>query len=66
MRQTHKQTLQPSQKRFRRPTAYDVYYLAVADLLDCELWTADRRLVTAVHDAFTNAKLVGVDQFTPE
>lgn len=53
-------------ERFRRPTAYDAYYLAVADLLDCELWTADRRLVAAVQGLFTNAKLVGVDEFKPE
>jgi predicted nucleic acid-binding protein len=34
--------------RFNRPKAYDAQYLALADLLGCELWTADRRLVNAV------------------
>ena len=34
--------------RFNRPKAYDAQYLALADLLGCELWTADRRLVSAV------------------
>jgi predicted nucleic acid-binding protein len=34
--------------RFNRPKAYDAQYLALADLLECELWTADRRLVNAV------------------
>lgn len=36
--------------RFNRPKAYDAQYLAVADALGCELWTADRRLVSAVSD----------------
>jgi predicted nucleic acid-binding protein len=35
-------------RRFNRPKAYDAQYLALADLLGCELWTADRRLVNAV------------------
>ncbi|MHB8375480.1 MAG: type II toxin-antitoxin system VapC family toxin [Dehalococcoidia bacterium] len=33
---------------FRLPTPYDTFYLAVAELLDCDLWTADSRLVNAV------------------
>lgn len=32
---------------YHRPTAYDAYYLALADELDCEFWTADDRLVRA-------------------
>lgn len=34
--------------RFNRPRAYDSQYLAVAELLGCELWTADERLANAV------------------
>lgn len=34
--------------RFRRPTVYDAYYLAVGELYGCEVWTADRRLFRAV------------------
>jgi predicted nucleic acid-binding protein len=30
-----------------RAAAYDSYYLALAERLDCELWTADQRLVNA-------------------
>jgi predicted nucleic acid-binding protein len=30
------------------PTAYDAHYLAVAESRQCELWTADARLVRAV------------------
>ena len=34
--------------RFEQPRAYDAQYLAVAELLGCELWTADRRLANSV------------------
>lgn len=34
--------------RFNRPTAYDSQYLAVAERLGCEFWTADERLYNAV------------------
>ncbi len=34
--------------RLNRPTAYDSQYLAVAEWLSCELWTADERLFRAV------------------
>jgi predicted nucleic acid-binding protein len=35
-------------QRFDRPRAYDTAYLAVAQLRDCEFWTADERLYNAV------------------
>jgi predicted nucleic acid-binding protein len=35
-------------RRLDRVAAYDSFYLAVAESLDCEFWTADRRLVNAV------------------
>ena len=38
-------------EEFQRPTAYDAYYVALAETLGCELWTADRRLVNAVSHA---------------
>lgn len=34
--------------RLQRAAAYDSFYLALAETLDCELWTADRRLHHAV------------------
>jgi predicted nucleic acid-binding protein len=37
--------------QFNRPTAYDACYLALAENIGCELWTADGRLYKAVHDA---------------
>ena len=45
--------------RHDRPQAYDSHYLAVAEALDCPLWTADRRLYNAVKDAFPTTNLVG-------
>lgn len=36
-------------RRFDRPTAYDSYYLALADMTDCAFWTADERLYNSVH-----------------
>jgi predicted nucleic acid-binding protein len=38
-------------RRFDRPAAYDAHYLALAEMADCPLWTADERLFNAVrHD----------------
>jgi predicted nucleic acid-binding protein len=34
--------------RFNRPRAYDTQYLATAEMLSCDLWTADKRLFNAV------------------
>ena len=35
--------------RLDRAAAYGSFYLALAETLHCELWTADRRLRNAVH-----------------
>jgi len=35
-------------RRLNRAVAYDSFYLAVAESLGCELWTADQRLCNAV------------------
>ena len=35
-------------QQYNRPTAYDASYLALAESVPCELWTADGRLVRAV------------------
>jgi predicted nucleic acid-binding protein len=34
--------------RLKRAAAYDSYYLALAESLNCDLWTTDSRLVNAV------------------
>ncbi len=36
--------------RLKRAAAYDSFYLALAEGLGCELWTADRRLASAVSE----------------
>jgi len=35
--------------RLNRAAAYDSFYLALAEALDCDLWTADRRLFNAAN-----------------
>lgn len=42
-----------------RPTAYDAQYLAVAERLSCEFWTADERLFNAVKDRFPGIRWLG-------
>lgn len=43
-------------RRFNRPQAYDSHYLALAELLGLELWTADDRLYNTVKDALSWVK----------
>jgi predicted nucleic acid-binding protein len=45
-------------ERFALPAAYAAHYLAVAEQLDAELWTADRRLARAVESALAWVHLV--------
>ena len=33
--------------RFNRPRTYDAFYIALAELEGCDLWTADRRMVNS-------------------
>jgi predicted nucleic acid-binding protein len=35
-------------ERFQRPTVYDMHYVALAQLADCDLWTADLNLLNAL------------------
>ncbi len=44
--------------QFALPAAYDAHYLALAERLGAEMWTADRRLHRAVADALTWVHLV--------
>lgn len=46
-------------ERLNRPATYDSHYLALAEYLGCEFWTADERLVNAAHDTFPWVKWVG-------
>ncbi len=45
--------------QFNRPTAYDAQYLAVAERLGCEFWTADEKLFNVVHPALVWVKWLG-------
>ena len=49
--------------RLNRAAAYDSFYLALAETLGCELWTADRRLCNAVDLAWV--RLVGAPSSRP-
>src|SRR5690606_11221388 len=44
--------------QFDRPTAYDAQYLAVAERLNCDFWTADEKLFNAVRDKLDWVKWV--------
>jgi predicted nucleic acid-binding protein len=37
--------------RLKRASAYDSYYLVLAKILECDFWTADKRLFNATQDA---------------
>ena len=37
---------------YNRPTAYDAQYLALAERLSCDFWTADERMFNAVYAQF--------------
>ena len=45
-------------KKYNLPVCYDMQYLAVAELMDCALWTLDRKLVNAARSN-SRVKLVG-------
>ncbi len=41
------------------PAAYDCHYLALARILDCELWTADRRFYNAANNSHPRVRWIG-------
>jgi predicted nucleic acid-binding protein len=45
--------------RLGRPVAYDAHYLALAEHLACEFWTADKRLVNALQSRLPWVKWLG-------
>ncbi|MBC7264069.1 MAG: type II toxin-antitoxin system VapC family toxin [Chloroflexi bacterium] len=52
--------------RLNRPAAYDAYYLALAEMMGAEFWTADEKLYNAVRDEFPHIHWVGTaDQAKP-
>ncbi len=46
-------------KKFNLPRTYDMQYLAVAELEDCELWTSDKNLVNSLKGKNERIKWVG-------
>jgi predicted nucleic acid-binding protein len=46
-------------KKYNVPRTYDMQYLAIAELEDCELWTGDRRLVNNLKDKNKRIHWVG-------
>ena len=46
-------------KHFNLPVCYDMQYLAVAEMEDCELWTADRRLVNVTRGKSRRVRWLG-------
>lgn len=44
---------------FNQVRTYDMQYLAVAELEDCELWTADKRLVNSLRGKADRVKFLG-------
>lgn len=45
--------------RLRRSSAYDCYYLALAEMTDCPLWTGDRKFYQAVSATFPQVNWIG-------
>ncbi len=45
--------------RFNRPRAYDTQYMALAERLHCEFWTADERLVNSTQAQFNRIRWLG-------
>jgi predicted nucleic acid-binding protein len=43
---------------FKWSFPYDAYYLAVGELLDCDVWTADERFHRTAHDRYPRLRLL--------
>jgi predicted nucleic acid-binding protein len=54
----HRDALRLARRLGLRST-YDAHYLALADDLDCEFWTADERLYNAVRERFPLIRWLG-------
>jgi predicted nucleic acid-binding protein len=50
---------------FRMKWIYDAFYVALAEIIGCDLWTADERLHEMVHDAYPNVRLLTEFEATP-
>jgi predicted nucleic acid-binding protein len=48
-------------EKFAQPSAYDAQYLALAERLACEFWTADERLFNSVRSQFPSIRWLGAE-----
>ncbi len=46
-------------QQLNRPRAYDTSYLALAEILGCEFWTADEKLYNAVGGSLDFVRWIG-------
>ena len=46
-------------KKFNRPQTYDSHYIALAEILDVEIWTGDERLYNALKHGDSRVKWLG-------
>lgn len=44
--------------QFQMKWVYDAFYVALAEIVGCDLWTADEALHAAVRDVHTNVRLL--------
>lgn len=51
--------------RFNRPRAYDTQYMALAQRLNCDFWTADERLANSTQGQFSHIRWLGSGFSTP-
>ena len=56
--QIHLRALELAQE-LQRPAVYDTHYLALADILGCDLWTADERFFNSVKERQPRVKWLG-------
>jgi predicted nucleic acid-binding protein len=46
-------------KKHNQPRTYDMQYLALAELVDCDLWTADLKLVNSLQGKNKRVRWIG-------
>ena len=56
--QLHFRALELAQE-LQTPAVYDTHYLALADILECDLWTADERFFNSVKEQQPRVKWLG-------
>lgn len=56
--QIHLRALELAQE-LQMPAVYDTHYLALADILGCDLWTADERFFNSVKERQPQVKWLG-------